>query len=264
MTPDPSLPTLTWLSEDQALPAPEQAWGEDSPLPGLLAAGGKLSVDTLTQAYRNGIFPWYSPGDPVLWWSPDPRMVLYSSRFRLHRSLRKTLAKFRAQADCEIRIDSAFAQVIRNCALTARQGQNGTWIVPEVMSAYEDMHQAGLAHSVETWVRGELVGGLYLVNLGQAVFGESMFAHRSDASKIALAALVALARVHGIAVIDCQQNTQHLTSLGGGEISRSQFLGHVRQAVLAPPPPWSFQPLYWDALLTQPDTSTCESTVDGR
>jgi leucyl/phenylalanyl-tRNA--protein transferase len=250
VSPSPHLPPLSWLTPGDPFPAIEQTWGADSPLPGLLAAGDTLDPASLLRAYRQGIFPWYSPGDPVLWWCPDPRMVLYSANFRLHRSLRKTVLHFRAQPDCEIRIDSAFSQVIRNCALSPRAGQHGTWIVPDIIAAYEALHLAGWAHSVETWMAGELVGGLYLVNLGRAVFGESMFSLRSDASKIALAALVAFARQHGIALIDCQQNTRHLASLGAHEISRSSFLQHIQQAQSMAEPRWQFQPLYWDAVLS--------------
>ncbi|MFT4190974.1 MAG: leucyl/phenylalanyl-tRNA--protein transferase [Comamonas sp.] len=243
------IPPLPWLQPGDEFPAPETAWGPDAPLPGLLAAGGELDAASLERAYRHGIFPWFSPGDPTLWWSPDPRMVLQAGQFRLHRSLRKTLERFRTQPGCEIRIDSAFDRVIRHCAATPRQGQAGTWIVPDVIAAYGGLHRAGHAHSVETWIDGQLAGGLYLVNLGRAVFGESMFAHHTDASKIALAALVAFARAHGIRMIDCQQNTRHLASLGAAEIARATFLGHVRQVIDEPAPRWQFSPVYWNQLL---------------
>ncbi|MBN4841548.1 leucyl/phenylalanyl-tRNA--protein transferase, partial [Citrobacter braakii] len=165
-------------------------------------------------AYSNGIFPWYSTGQPVLWWSPDPRMVLHVDEFRVRRSFRKVLHRFLKDPRCEVRIDSAFGDVIRACARTPRPGQDGTWIVPDMQAAYRALHRAGHAHSVEAWWDGELVGGLYLVNLGRAVFGESMFTHRRDASKMALAALVAACRAWGVALIDCQQQTRHLASLG--------------------------------------------------
>ncbi|MFN7156021.1 MAG: leucyl/phenylalanyl-tRNA--protein transferase [Acidovorax sp.] len=246
-------PQLPWLEPEDPLPHPSDAWGLHDPAPGLLAAGGALSVSTLCAAYAQGTFPWYGPGQPILWWAPDPRMVLPVSEFRLHRSLRKTLQAFRNHADCEIRVDSAFRDVITACANKERDGQAGTWIVPEMVDAYEALHRAGYAHSIETWINGKLVGGLYCVALGRAVYGESMFAHATDASKIALSALVCLCRRHGIQIIDCQQNTQHLASLGGREISRAQFLTEVDRARKQPAPLWTFEPVYWNELL--PSTS---------
>ena len=207
-------------------------------------------MDSLRRAYSGGIFPWFSEGQPILWWSTDPRMVLFTDEFKLHRSLRKTLAKFAADPRCELRIDSAFSQVIRACSASERAGQAGTWIVPAMLDAYEDFHRAGFAHSVETWVDGELVGGLYCVAIGQAVFGESMFTRAADASKIALAGLVAFCRHHGIAPIDCQQNTQHLASLGACEIARADFVAQVAHNARKPAPPWQFEPLYWRELLS--------------
>ena len=241
---------LPWLEPGEPFPDVSCAWGAAEPAPGLLAAGGALDVATLTRAYASGIFPWFSDGQPILWWSPDPRMALHVDEFRLHRSLRKTLAQFRLDARCEIRVDSAFDEVISACAGSLRPGQSGTWIVPEMVAAYQAFHRAGLAHSVETWVNGKLVGGLYCVGLGRAVFGESMFTRVPDASKIALAALVALCLQHGIGVIDCQQNTRHLASLGAREWPRSRFLAHVDAArVLPPPAAWRFEPVYWKELL---------------
>lgn len=246
------MPTaLIWLDAGEEFPPVTQTWREDDPVPGLLAAGGVLDVQTLSRAYRQGIFPWFSEGQPPLWWSPDPRMVLTTASFRLHRSLKKTLVQFQGNAECEIRFDSAFARVIEACAMTQRRGQPGTWIVPAMMEAYTGLHRAGLAHSVETWVGGELVGGLYCVALGKAVFGESMFAHQTDASKIALASLVAFCRANGIEMIDCQQNTPHLASLGAAEMPRSVFLRHVQQASGLAPPAWKFNPLYWGNLLSK-------------
>ena len=245
--------TLPWLQTPQQFPPPEAAWGPDTPAPGLLAAGGALGLDYLRAAYARGIFPWFSEGQPILWWSPDPRMVLPVRGFRLHRSLRRVLQRFRATPGCEVRVDSAFSTVIRACAGTPRAGQSGTWIVPEMVAAYEQLHAAGHAHSVETWVHGRLVGGLYCVALGRAVFGESMFAHATDASKIALAALVCLCRRHGVALVDCQQNTRHLASLGAREVPRAQFLAHVAQASAASDFAWQFSSLYWDELLPSKD-----------
>ncbi len=251
----PSNP-VPWLSEQESFPPVSQAWGASDPAPGLLAAGGTLDVATLTAAYSQGIFPWFSTGQPVLWWSPDPRMVLDTQKFRLHRSLKKTLARFQASSTCEIRFDSAFDEVIGHCSAKPREGQTGTWIVPEMIRAYSKLHRAGYAHSVETWIDGELAGGLYCVSLGRMVYGESMFAHRTDASKIALAALVAFCLTHQIRLIDCQQNTRHLASLGAAEIERAAFLAHVTGHIAKPPPGWVFSPVYWNALALIPDCAS--------
>jgi leucyl/phenylalanyl-tRNA--protein transferase len=240
---------LPWLDPGDPFPPTTRAWKADQPAPGLLAAGGALDVDSLRRAYGKGIFPWFSEGQPILWWSTDPRMVLFTDEFKLHRSLRRTLARFAGDACCEIRIDSAFDAVIEACASSDRPGQSGTWIVPAMVDAYKEFHAAGYAHSVETWIDGELSGGLYCVSLGQAVFGESMFTRVPDASKIALAALVALCRHEGIGVIDCQQNTEHLASLGGREIPRADFVAAVAQNVPKPAPAWRFEPVYWSELL---------------
>jgi leucyl/phenylalanyl-tRNA--protein transferase len=243
---------IAWLEDDNApFPPTTRALGADSDAPGLLAAGGQLTVERLEAAYRHGIFPWYSRGQPVLWWSPDPRMVLRTAEFRLHRSLKKTLRAFLRQPGCEIRFDSAFEQVIALCAATPRQGQRGTWIVPQLRRAYTAWHRAGRVHSVETWHDDKLVGGLYGVGIGAMFFGESMFAHATDASKIALAALVAFARAHGIALIDCQQATTHLASLGAREIARDAFERHVAIATTQPgPAAWTYDPAHWSLLLS--------------
>jgi leucyl/phenylalanyl-tRNA--protein transferase len=243
---------LTWLDERTPLPSPAQALDDESEAPGLVAAGGRLTVQRLEEAYRKGIFPWYSPGQPVLWWSPDPRMVLPVSQFKLTHSLKKTLRRFlrlAAAGRCEIRFDSAFRRVIEACALTPREGQEGTWIVPAVVEAYDDWHAAGRVHSAETWVGGELVGGLYFVNIGRMVFGESMFSHRTDASKVALAALVAACRARGVPLIDCQQNTGHLASLGAREVTREAFEAHLAQTLGAPPiADWTYDERHWRTL----------------
>ena len=242
--------TLPWLEPDDPFPAVESAWGPRSEAPGLLAAGGDLSINTLRNAYSNGIFPWFSEGQPNLWWSPDPRMVLQVVNFRLHPSFRKTLKRFLSAARCEVRFDTAFREVISACAHMSRRGQPGTWILPPMVEAYVRLHTAGHAHSVETWMDGKLVGGLYCVALGKAVFGESMFTRVPDASKIALAALVGFCRHHGIGLIDCQQKTAHLATLGAAEIPRGSFLTHIRQAQSAPPVDWRFTPLYWNHILS--------------
>jgi leucyl/phenylalanyl-tRNA--protein transferase len=244
-------PSLLWLTPGDDFPPVTEGWGPGTPAPGLLAAGGALDVATLKRAYSAGIFPWFGRNEPILWWSTDPRMVLQTARFKLHPSLRKTLRRFRLDAQCEIRFDSAFSQVIHACSTSVRAGQSGTWIVPDMVRAYQALHEAGCAHSVETWVRGELVGGLYAVSMGKAVFGESMFAKAPDASKIALAALVSFCRAHDIAMIDCQQNTRHLASLGAAEMPRADFLKQVEQGLTQPTPHWEFQPQYWDELMPQ-------------
>ena len=255
-TPKTQTPTLPWLEAGQSFPPLEDAWGQSDPAPGLLAAGETLDVSTLVKAYSSGIFPWFSVGQPVLWWSPDPRMVLQTRHFRLHRSLRKSLIRFSNDATCEIRFDNAFERVISACASKPRNGQSGTWIVSSMMQAYRDLHHAGHAHSVETWINGELAGGLYCVNLGKMVFGESMFSHQTDASKIALAALVAFCLANDIKMIDCQQNTGHLSSLGAGEINRAEFAIHVNQNVGETAPVWQFTPLYWNQILTATTATT--------
>lgn len=256
VTRQPRPKQLPWLAPGEPLPAAVQAWGPQDPVPGLLAAGGALDVDSLLGAYRGGIFPWFSEGQPILWWSPDPRMVLQVERFRMHRSLAKTLRRFAGEAGCEIRFDHDFEAVIDACSRVPRAGQSGTWILPKMVEAYTRMHRAGYAHSVETWINGRLAGGLYCVGIGCAVFGESMFALQPDASKIALSALVAFCRIHDVAQIDCQQNTAHLASLGAAEMPRGVFLSRVAQAIQMPSPKWEFEPVYWNALLPARPSST--------
>lgn len=255
MTQTPPTRPLPWLEPGQPFPPVEQAWGAHDPAPGLLAAGGVLDVPTLVAAYSRGIFPWYSSGQPILWWSTDPRMVLAPTRFRLHRSLRKTLQKLLREGRLVVRFDQDFERVIHACAQTPRDGQSGTWILPAMVQAYVRLHRAGVAHSVETWIDGELCGGLYLVNLGAMVFGESMFSRRSDASKMALAALVAFCRAHAIPLIDCQQDTSHLASLGAGLMPRGDFAQHLRLAVQQATPRWEFSPVYWRELFPPGDDS---------
>lgn len=206
---------IAWLDQETPFPPVEAALRDPD---GLLAAGGDLSPERLLAAYRRGIFPWYSDGDPILWWSPDPRMVLIPDEFKVSRSLAKTL---RNKA-FEIRLDTEFDRVIRSCAQT-RPGRTGTWISAEMREAYCRLHRLGHAHSVETWIDGQLVGGLYGVAIGGVFFGESMFADVRDASKIALAALVRHCRDRGIRLIDCQMHTPHLASLGARDIARSEF-----------------------------------------
>ncbi len=240
---------LSWIDELSPLPPAQAALGHDTDAPGLVAAGGRVTPARLEEAYRMGIFPWYGPGQPPLWWSPDPRMVLPVAGFKLSRSLKKTLRRFIHDPRCELRFDSDFAAVIQACARTPRDGQEGTWIVPEMMQAYVDWHRLGRVHSAETWVDGQLVGGLYFVNIGRMCFGESMFAHRTDASKIAMAAFVAACRARGVASIDCQQNTRHLASLGAAEMPREQFLAVVADGTRAiAPADWTYDENAWRLL----------------
>ena len=191
---------------------------------GLLALGADLAPDRILDAYRQGIFPWGTVEGQPLWYSPDPRMVLFPDEFRLTRSLRKTLRT----GNYEVRFDHDFPATIAACSKTPRLGQDGTWISPEMMNAYIRLHELGWAHSVETYVEGDLVGGLYGLAIGRMFYGESMFSRRSNASKIAFAHLIRLLDKQQFGIIDCQMRTEHLASLGGREIERSKFLGHLR------------------------------------
>ena len=216
--------------------------GPESPFPpveralnapnGLLAAGGDLSSERLLDAYRHGIFPWFSEGEPLLWWSPDPRMVLHTTEFKLSRSLSKSL---RNRGD-EVRIDTAFEAVLEGCA-GPRHHQPGTWLGAEMRAAYTKLHQLGYAHSFETWLEGRLVGGLYGIAIGRMFYGESMFARETDASKVALATLVGTLQARGFPIVDCQMNTSHLASLGAREINRADFLRAVAALVNYAEPP---------------------------
>lgn len=232
---------ITWLDPQDPFPPVERALGDASDAPGLLAASRDLTPQRLLLAYRQGIFPWYSEGQPVLWWSTDPRMVLVPANLKISPSFRKTLRRVLRDPDWEIRVDDNFTAVMRACAMTPRDGQLGTWITGDIIAAYGALHRLGLAHSVEAWYQGERVGGLYGVALGRMFYGESMFAHRTDASKLALAALCAFLERHGVAMIDCQQETDHLASLGAAPIPRADFIAHVRAAAAAPAiDPWAF------------------------
>jgi leucyl/phenylalanyl-tRNA--protein transferase len=243
---------IPWLNApDEPLPDTRRALPPGSEAPGLLAAGGELTPQRLTEAYTHGVFPWYSAGQPVLWWSPDPRMVLLVDEFRLSRSLRKTVRRFAANPRCELRIDSAFRRVITACATAPREGQDGTWIVPEMIDAYCAWHALGQVHSFETWIDGELTGGLYGVSFGRMFFGESMFANRTDASKIAFAALVCFCREHGVTMIDCQQHTRHLASMGARELPRAEFEARLARNLGAPGiAEWTYDLSQWRHLET--------------
>ncbi len=220
MIADAALPP--WLDEtgspDQ-FPDPAQALDEPN---GLLAVGGALTPDWLLEAYRRGIFPWFSPGQPVLWWSPDPRAVFVPERFRAARSLRQSIRG----RGYETVLDRDFGAVIRACA-APREADGGTWITASMIAAYEELHRLGHAHSVETWAGEELVGGLYGVRVGAMFYGESMFSRARDASKVALARLVEEALATGIRLIDCQLPTPHLASLGAETVRRTDFLRRV-------------------------------------
>ncbi|MGB2818602.1 MAG: leucyl/phenylalanyl-tRNA--protein transferase [Burkholderiaceae bacterium] len=239
---------IPWLAAGQPFPPVRAALAHPN---GLLAASRSLSVDRLLDAYKHGIFPWYSAGEPVLWWSPDPRMVLFTDEFRVSRSFGKTLRRVARGGTVELRANSAFEAVMRACA-APRGAEAGTWITAEMIAAYTELHRLGVAVSIETWSNGELVGGLYGLSLGRMFYGESMFARSTDASKIALAALVRLLLGEKVRVIDCQQNTRHLASLGAREIGRADFLAHVKTAVECAPIDWQaymHRPL--NALLTE-------------
>jgi leucyl/phenylalanyl-tRNA---protein transferase len=213
------------LSESIAFPPPDLARPD-----GILAVGGDLSVDRLLMAYRMGIFPWYGDGDPIIWWSPDPRLVLYPSALRVSRRLARTARQNRF----EITFDRAFDAVIDACARIPRKRDDGTWIVPDMVRAYNRLHRAGYAHSVEAWQDGELVGGLYGVSLGGSFFGESMFTHERDASKVAFVRLVSRLNEWGFDLVDCQVRTEHLIRFGAGEIPRKRFLTELRRSVARP------------------------------
>jgi leucyl/phenylalanyl-tRNA--protein transferase len=194
---------------------------------GLIAIGGDLTPQRLLDAYRHGIFPWFSEGEPLLWWSPDPRMVLFPQELKISRSLAKRLKR----QDYEVRFDTAFRAVMQACSQAPRESQNGTWIVPEMIDAYCRLHELGYAHSAETWINGELVGGLYGVRLGRMFYGESMFHHVTDASKIAFVHLVRWLQKNGVGMIDCQMHTPHLASLGAREIPRDVFAAKLAELV---------------------------------
>ncbi|ABE49200.1 Leucyltransferase [Methylobacillus flagellatus KT] len=197
---------------------------------GLIAIGGDLTAERLLNAYAQGIFPWFSEGEPILWWSPDPRMVLFPGELKISRSLAKRLKR----RDYEIRFNTAFSQVIAACAATPREGQDGTWITDGIMEAYNTLHLLGHAHSAETWVDGKLVGGLYGVSLGRMFYGESMFHHTTDASKLAFVHMVRRLQALGYGMIDCQMKTRHLASLGAREITRAEFSQRLNELVHYP------------------------------
>jgi len=240
---------IPWLGRNDPFPPLESALKHPN---GLLAAGADLSAERLLAAYRQGIFPWYSEGEPLLWWSPDPRMVLVPSELKISRSLAKTLRN----RDHEIRFDSDFAAVIQACATrgadTSTPGAPGvgTWITADMCAAYRRLHRLGYAHSAETWIDGKLAGGLYGVAVGRMFYGESMFTRVRDASKIAMVHLVRRLERDGYGMIDCQMHTQHLASLGARAIPRGIFSLRLRELV-----DYAMTPMKWDAPETDDDVA---------
>jgi len=222
---------IPWLDVNTPFPDVSEALTTDAP--GLLAAGADLSPKRLLAAYQRGIFPWFSEGQPILWWSTDPRMVLRTADFKISESLRKTLRKIARDSRWEVRFDSAFEQVMRACAAPRRDGP-GTWISEDIIAGYTGLHHQGYAHSSELWLDGELVGGAYGVSIGTMFYGESMFARVTDGSKVALAYLVHFLRQHGVELIDCQQETGHLASLGARPIPRTDFITHLQKNIVMP------------------------------
>ncbi len=224
---------IPWLADDEPFPPVVRALRSPN---GLLCAGGDLSVTRLLEAYRHGIFPWFNPGEPILWWSPDPRMVLFPNEFKISRSLAKVLRKHLY----EIRTDTAFEHVMHACA-ALRTGHQGTWIGEDMIAAYCALHRMGYAHSVEVWMMDKLVGGVYGVSIGRMFYGESMFSMVSNASKIALAHLSGQLERWQFDMIDCQMNTPHLASLGAREIPRSEFIARLQELVHCTPiAEWKF------------------------
>jgi leucyl/phenylalanyl-tRNA--protein transferase len=214
--------TIYRLTKELVFPPPDLA--DDD---GLLAIGGNLSVDRLVLAYSMGIFPWYSGKSPILWWSPDPRLILFPKELKVSRSLQQTIKK----GIYHVTTNAAFEDVIRNCATVTRKGEDGTWITDDMIEAYIRMHKAGYAHSVEAWDGDELAGGLYGVIMGKAFFGESMFAKKSDASKVAFATYAIKLAEKGFELIDCQVTTAHMKRFGAKEISRTEFMKHLKNAL---------------------------------
>lgn len=235
--------TIIWVDPDSPLPCAQQASAH-----GLLAAGADLSVERLIEAYGKGIFPWYNEGDPVLWWSPDPRMVLDCDELHISQTLGKVLRRIArterdAQAPIRVTTDLAFSDVIQACA-APHDKREVTWISRDIQDVYQAWHHAGQAHSVEVWRDGRLVGGLYGVCLGRFFFGESMFSNISDSSKIALVYLVRVLQQLQIRHIDCQQETQHLATMGARPMTRKRFLGYLEDAMRYPTPDWKQGQIY--------------------
>ena len=219
---------ISWLGPHDSFPNPRFEVDPDPSVPGLIAVSERIYPGQLSKAYQLGIFPWYSDNQPVLWWSPDPRMVLKPSAFKCSDSLQKIIRHFCQDARSQILVDADFGAVIRSCATSSRKDQDGTWITHEIMDAYTSLHEQGNAHSIAVTEDGQIIGGLYCVSFGGMVFGESMFSRKSNASKIALAALTAWCLAIGVEMIDCQQETAHLHSLGAAPIPRQTFLEQLQ------------------------------------
>jgi len=213
------------ISKEVTFPPPQLSSPD-----GLLAIGGDLSRERLLRAYKKGIFPWFSEGEPIMWWSPNPRFILYPEEIRISRSLKKTIKK----GIFQVTMDQAFERVIIGCAGVLRQSQTGTWIVKDMIDAYCKLHASGFAHSVEAWKDGNLVGGLYGVSLGRCFFGESMFAVKSNASKVAFVKLVEFLRRHAFSMIDCQITTDHLARFGAKEVPQHHFMNQLERALREP------------------------------
>jgi len=219
---------IRWLGLDDPFPNPIEEPDPDPSVPGLIAVSEKIYPGQLEAAYQVGIFPWYSDNQPILWWSPDPRMVLKPQDFKCSDSLKKSIRHFCSDPNAQILVDSDFGAVVRACATSKRKEQDGTWITHEIMEAYTQLYEQGHAHSIAVIMQNQLIGGLYCVSFGGMVFGESMFSRQTNASKLALAALCAWCQQHQVAMIDCQQETQHLRSLGAAPMSREAFLSQMQ------------------------------------
>lgn len=237
-----------YLSPDDPLPLPRLFESNPQFPDGLIAVTESITPERLIEAYHKGIFPWPSEDFPVLWWFTSPRMTLRPENMMIRRSLRKKIQQVLSNPAWEIRVDTAFKEVINSCANSLRHGQSGTWITAEIKENYIELSRHGIAHSIETWYQGELVGGLYGINLGRMFYGESMFMKIADASKIALAALCARGVQVQIELIDCQQETEHLTSLGAQLMDKITFLDTIERLTIKPSPEWGFDKqvlAYW-------------------
>ncbi len=233
--------TIPWIDSPSDFPPTDEAL--EYP-PGLLAASHQINADWLQASYAKGIFPWYSNNEPVLWWSTSPRAVLFTADFKLHRSLAKVARKTALDPERAIRLNTAFEQVMRACA-APRAGQEGTWITEEIIAAYVELHRRGLAHSVEHWHGNVLVGGLYCVAMGKMVYGESMFSTQTDASKVAFAHFVYWLKSQNVHIIDCQQATGHLMSMGARTVSREVFETEMANSIVQPTLNWEPRELTW-------------------
>jgi len=243
-------PRLSWVEPGGHFPPSRDAWPEESGANGLLAASDQVTAPMLLQAYRRGIFPWSGPGEPVLWWTPSPRMVLRVGNFRRHRSLRQAVRQA-ALDDLELRMDHDFVAVMRACA-EPRPGQHGTWITAGILRAYADLHAQGSAHSISLHRGDRTIGGLYAVTIGSMIFGESMFSREPNASKLCLDALVRFAESQGAEAIDCQQQTQHLALYGARPIPRTEFETLLHSKVDQPELDWGRKTLPWPTYATSP------------